>query len=476
MTRTRLLVRLAAAAIFAGLFGWLALRMVRPDREAFGAALSSVRLEWLALYFAITIAAQSARTARWATLLRPLGGVPLRRLVPISLVGYMAQFTLPALGEVVRPYLVRDRAGLRGTAALATVVVERVFDGLFVAIAAFFALVPLRGRPDAPWVDAVCFGTLAFFSCGLATIVTLRWKRAWAFRACDRLLSPVSPRLAGAVRAKMESFVEGLAALPDRGVALRAVGWTLIYWAMNGWAVQALAWGFGIILDLQATWATIGVVVLAFFVPAPAQIGTFHYFLALGLGLFLPAGQMRGAGAAFTVAAHGLQTVMFVGAGLLALFSREVRWWRHAAPAAAIAAALLLPGVAEAKSARTIAASYDAVWSAAVRYVRVDRGFAIRDKDRESGYLLFDWESDGKKLPASVELARKGGDGKDSGDVVVHARCDDLPRYEEIHFLDRLEEKVRAEGARPEQPKEPKEPKEPPREGGQGKEEEEPKK
>ena len=76
-------------------------------------------------------------------------------------VGYMANNLLPLrLGELVRSYYVGEREGVSKTAALATILIERLMDALtlivFVAVIAVF--VPLNAvaegfgdRSSVPW-------------------------------------------------------------------------------------------------------------------------------------------------------------------------------------------------------------------------------------------------------------------------------------------------------------------------------------
>ena len=79
------------------------------------------------------------RTLRWQYLLAPVKSLEVRRLYPVVVVGYMANNILPVrLGEVVRAYYVGEREKVSKVAALATIAVERVFDGLTLL---FFAAV-----------------------------------------------------------------------------------------------------------------------------------------------------------------------------------------------------------------------------------------------------------------------------------------------------------------------------------------------
>jgi len=307
-------------------FALLAVRMVRPHAAKVWEAMGNVHLGYLALYAVITVAAQTLRTLRWAAMLRAVGGAPFSRVLPVSLVGYMATFTVPTLGELVRPVLIREVGGLRGSAALATVVVERIIDGLIVALAALAAFWPLRGRPGSPpWVDVLCFGTLSFFVGALAVIALLRWKREGAVRLVQGALSRVSRKLGARAGSILGTFLAGIGALPGRRTLVVALLLSLGYWALNGTAMQVLALGFDLRLDLQAIWATIGLIVVGFFIPSLAQVGTFHNFCIIGLGLFLTREALEGRGYAYVFTLHAAQVVLFVGGGLIALFSSHVK-------------------------------------------------------------------------------------------------------------------------------------------------------
>ena len=56
-----------------------------------------------------------------------------------------------------------------------------------------------------------------------------------------------------------------------------------------------------------------------------------------------------------------------------------------------------------------------AVWPTSIRFLRVDRGFPIREKDAASGYVLFDFTDGPKPCRASLELIRAADpEGRDA--------------------------------------------------------------
>src|SRR5207248_9014715 len=105
-------------------FLWLALRGqdLRQVRRALGEADYRYLAPALLLYFA----GVWVRALRWRHLLAPVRRLSARALYPVVVVGYMANDVLPwRLGEVVRAYALRERAGVSTSATLATIAVER---------------------------------------------------------------------------------------------------------------------------------------------------------------------------------------------------------------------------------------------------------------------------------------------------------------------------------------------------------------
>ncbi len=107
--------------------------------------------------------------------------------------------------------------------------------------------------------------------------------------------------------------------------------------------------------------------------------------------------------------------------------------------AAVVTAALLLPSIGQAKKTEDYRHSYDQVWRAAVRLIRVDQGYPIRDRDESIGYLLFDYRDDGRKYPGSVELIRIKDQGGGSVRAIIQIPA--MPSYIERMLLDKLEKK-----------------------------------
>lgn len=121
-----------------------------------------------------------------------------------------------------------------------------------------------------------------------------------------------------------------------------------------------------------------------------------------------------------------------------------------------VIAGLVWPAVGQAKKIAEYQHTYDQVWRAAVRLIRVDQGYAIRDRDEGIGYLLFDYRDDGRTYPGSVELIRIKDQGAGSVRAIIQIPA--MPSYIERMLLDKLQRKLTHEYGEPATPKKPEEP------------------
>ncbi len=112
---------------------------------------------------------------------------------------------------------------------------------------------------------------------------------------------------------------------------------------------------------------------------------------------------------------------------------------------------ILGAGSAEAKSTRKVSHAYERVWPTAVRFLRIDEGLKIVEKDADSGYVLFELRDEGKVFSGSVEVVRREDDAqRDAVELIV--RIQKRPSYMEHALLNRLLRKIRDELGNPKAP------------------------
>ncbi|MHB8416577.1 MAG: lysylphosphatidylglycerol synthase transmembrane domain-containing protein [Myxococcales bacterium] len=312
--------------------GFVVLSLRHQDLGSVWQQLRQADYLYLLPYVAILLVIHLVRTVRWGKLIEPLHKVSFRRLNAVSAVGFMALIVLPfRLGELARPYLIREKGKIRGTAAFASIVVERVLDGLMVAAMLVLLLlrIPGGGRQIA-WVRAGGWGMFGFFGALLLFLLVAYWQKPFALRVTHATFGRLSPKLGHRLAGMLEAFIEGLRALPSWRSFATIVLMTAVYWALNGWGMKILAKGFGIQLDFLQVYTVLGVLVIGVMIPAgPGMAGTFQYFAQLGLALFLGSEASQARSAAYANVLWAAQFGQQVLLGLAYLFSKDLTADHH---------------------------------------------------------------------------------------------------------------------------------------------------
>ena len=348
----KLAINLALSFAMLGLCLWL----VWPDAETRGQLHAALHaLDWaafgpsLAAYLGLLVVAHLCRSLRWNRLLAPLDvQVPAGPLLAISSVGFMAILALPArLGEFVRPGLLRKR-GVSGTAALGTIAVERITDGLVISLLVFAAFFALRSPAAPGWMMPTAYAALSVFACALVFLVFAMRRPAATVRFCLTLaiVPRFAPELAGKLERRLLDLIRGFDVLKDRKNLGVFLVWTVVYWSANGLGVYVLAHAFHLPLSPVGAFATMGLVGVGIMLPnAPGLVGQFQWFTILGLSLYLGADAatkhtaLYAQAFAFANVHYGLQVSWYVVMGGLGLASPWVSFhdlWaaRKLAPAA----------------------------------------------------------------------------------------------------------------------------------------------
>ncbi len=117
------------------------------DFQHFWQALREANYWWIIPGVLVYCLAVLVRTWRWRYMLLHIKPIPTLRLFPLVAIGYMGNNIYPArAGEVLRSYVLRRQEGVSMGSSLATVILERLFDGLvmllFVAVTLPFAPLP----------------------------------------------------------------------------------------------------------------------------------------------------------------------------------------------------------------------------------------------------------------------------------------------------------------------------------------------
>ncbi len=316
----RRIATLLVSLVITAVFLVLALRQVDFPRLAQAFASADYRVVAVAAPF--TLAGYFFRAARWSRLLRPSKPIPVGHLFPILVVGFALNNLLPGRpGEFARAYALGQRENLSKTLGFATVVVERVADGiallafLLLAFAAFASLhlaLPVVAQ-TAGILSAILFGVAL---AGLLFLLIWHDIALGLFQSVTRYLPP---RLAALLERMLQSFTVGLDSLRSPADVLAIALLSLAVWTCEGASYFLMLNAFGVLADqpVRVVAAAFMLVLINLGVMIPAAPGGLGPFEAAGVFALSAFGVNETAAASVALGSHAVQYLLITGLGLL---------------------------------------------------------------------------------------------------------------------------------------------------------------
>ncbi|HEX6047120.1 MAG TPA: lysylphosphatidylglycerol synthase transmembrane domain-containing protein [Pyrinomonadaceae bacterium] len=297
----------ALCLLAAALLWWFGRNL---DWREVGHRVSSANPYLLTIAVLIICFAYLIRAFRWGALLKPLGAARLKDLFVATTVGFSAVFLIGRAGEVVRPVVLpmRDRR-VRPSAALVTIVVERIYD--MTAVALMFAVNLIWFRPlvtlDVSFgrVRMVGFGMLVATILGIVFLTWYRTNSAWLIDVLDRRVLRwrfIPRRLAQLVMRILEQLSQALRVLVNARELAETIGWTAALWIGVAVANLLVMHAFGLRVGITETVFVLGWSLVGSLVPTPGgAAGAFHAATAAG---FLFLGVEKELAAAVSIVLH----------------------------------------------------------------------------------------------------------------------------------------------------------------------------
>ncbi len=260
--------------VIIGLF-FLALAFWGQDFKAIGQSLSEANYLWLIPALVAYFIGVGVRAVRWQYLLSPIQKISVQRLFPVVVIGYMANNVLPVrMGEIVRAYVLGRREGVRKTAGLATIVVERIMDGItMILFLSVFSLFVKIGT-SIEGLEKIAAGV---FLVVIALFFVVAHSREWMKKLEGFGLKFVPAKLRPRVAGIADSFIDGLQILRQWRDLLMVFVLSVLAWGFEAGMYWMVALAFNNLnLSLAAVFMTLAVANLATLIPStPGYVGPF---------------------------------------------------------------------------------------------------------------------------------------------------------------------------------------------------------
>lgn len=289
---------------------------------------------WLIPGVAVYFVALWVRAWRWHYLLRPVKAIPTRQMFPVVAIGYAGNNIFPArAGEVVRAVLLKRKEGVSISASLATILIERVYDGVVMLAFVFVNLAELSRLSNfhlaigslqlsiqaiALGGSVAFFGALAVFLLGaMFPERTMRLARWFVQRLLPARLQTSALELS-------ERFLTGLASLRSPQEALMVFFTSLVIWLLETVKYWFVMHAFSFSVSFFALMLMNGVVNLATTIPsAPGYLGTFD---APGVAVLSAYGVETSLAAGYTLVLHVALWFPVTALGLYYMWREGIKW------------------------------------------------------------------------------------------------------------------------------------------------------
>lgn len=301
---------------------FIALLFYRTNFNEVFASVRTANYIWILPAIAVYFVGFWIKVVRWAYIMKPIKPIPSTRLFSLTVIGYAANNLLPfRIGELVRAYLVSKKETVSAGAAIGTIIVERIFDGLalillVVAVSVF--------TPKAEWLTQVTVVATILFLGVLGTFIFLAASPNWTQRILNWVACCLPKRWGTRLRGIALNFISGIKILHSPYRLLAVFGYSLLLWVIEAAMSWVLGFSFNLGQGQQFPVFLVGTATANLGTILPTTqggIGPFEYFYKQTLVLFGTPGPEA---TAYAVVLHVVLLVPLILLGLFYVWTQRL--------------------------------------------------------------------------------------------------------------------------------------------------------
>lgn len=325
MKRWQLWAGIAISLVFV----YFALRGLKINE--LGEAFRQANYWWLLPGVLLYFIGVFVRSWRWHYLLRPIKNIRTINLFPITVIGYMGNNIYPArAGELLRSVILKRHEAVPISASLATIIVERIFDGVVMLVFIFLNLPELANLTGDSGIvgniQTVALAGTGIFMGALVLFLAAAMFPEIIHKTSGILVKMVVPgRFQEYVIGLVDRFLEGLECLRSPRDVLMVFLTTVVIWLLETGKYWFVMFAFPFEVSFFTLMLMNGIVNLATTIPsAPGYIGTFD---APGIAVLTAYGVGKTTAAAYTLVLHAALWLPITALGVYYFFREGLDWW-----------------------------------------------------------------------------------------------------------------------------------------------------
>jgi uncharacterized protein (TIRG00374 family) len=279
-------------------------------------AILKASLPWLAASLAVSLMTFFLRAVRWTWILRPVARVDAWPAFAATATGFAANNLPGKVGEVLRPYLLSRSQNLPFSPLLASILLERVFDGASVIF--FLLLATAAGLPRSGGFARV-FAPAALLAVLVAVVLFAVFRRKQAEGLFVAVCRWLPARFQERATKFALTFVDGFASLKSPGLLAAISAGSLAMWFVINVQIYCVLRAFGLPLPLSAAYVVTAAAVLGLAVPTPGGLGSYQVAVLIALTDGFSVARATATSVAIVAWVTSFVPITLIGLGLLLL-------------------------------------------------------------------------------------------------------------------------------------------------------------
>lgn len=298
--------------------------------------IKNVNVGLLLLTVAIYIGGYYIRAERWHHLLKHIKPLKAVELFPYLVMGFMFNNVLPArAGEFIRAYMTGSKKGVSRSSTFATVVIERVFDGLVMIgyfIAGYTAFHFIKKQSVITPINffgmtlGIKDAVLGFAILGSAVFVGififmffLMYKKAATSVFIHKLMSVFPAVIKDKVGKFIDTFIEGLGVLGSLKGIMTVFGLSVAAWTVEVFTYWLMGKAMNLEINILLLCLVMAVANFAIMAPGtPGGVGPFEFF---GVAIMLLFAYPKEEAAAYVFLVHIMILLPIIILGVIFMFA-----------------------------------------------------------------------------------------------------------------------------------------------------------
>ena len=235
------------------------------------------------------------RALRWKTILSGKKEIKLTSFLNSLLRGWLVNCVVPARGgELYRAHFFGKKEDLSRVTILASIVLERIFDGLILFLI-LFLLASFVYSSKKFFGIAVAAGIIFVGTFLSLLLISKFYKNAFIKEKFKKFFAPTPntriknflSKILNKITGTVNSFINGLEIFNSPVLILKTFFITLLVWLCEGLSLFMLIKGFGYSIGILGSLIVLSIIAFISLIPAgPGSLGTLQWGFIIALGFF----------------------------------------------------------------------------------------------------------------------------------------------------------------------------------------------